>query len=73
MAARFFPSHQWLTYLGDHLGHMIQNWMQLWTIDNYKDSDTGILDIISLIACTISILKAKTFETWPTEISLTTS
>lgn len=41
MAARFFPSHQWLTYLGDHLGHMIQNWMQLWTIDNYKDSDTG--------------------------------
>ena len=48
MAARFFPSHQWLTYLDDHLGHMIQNWMQLWTIDNYKDSDTGILDIISL-------------------------
>ena len=44
--------------------------MDLMDIDNYKDSDTGILDIISLIACTISILKAKTFETltWPTEI-----
>lgn len=73
MAARYF-SFTSMAYLSDdHLGHMMQNWMQLWTIDNHKDFDTGILDIISLIACTMSILKAKTFGTWPTEISLTTS